>query len=132
MYGGDDAARRIFAGIFAAAQRFPTYQLPEVFAGFRREQYGVPVHYPVACHPQAWAAGALPFLMETLLGLKPEAFDKRLRIVRPMLPDEVNWIEVRRLRVGSARADMRFERAGERVAVKTLKVHGPLDIVTES
>jgi hypothetical protein len=36
---------------------FEHYRLPEAFAGFCREDYGVPVRYPVACHPQAWLQG---------------------------------------------------------------------------
>ena len=32
---------------------FADYRLPELFGGFRRSEHGVPVHYPVACRPQA-------------------------------------------------------------------------------
>ena len=70
-----------------AASNFAHSRLPEVFAGFRRADYGIPVRYPVACHPQAWAAGSIPFLMTTALDLVPEAFAHRLRIVQPVLPD---------------------------------------------
>jgi glycogen debranching enzyme len=64
-YGHDDAALRIVTGIAEAAMHFHHYRLPEVFAGFPRESYQVPVHYPVACHPQAWAAGTVPYLLST-------------------------------------------------------------------
>jgi glycogen debranching enzyme len=40
-----------------AAEAFQ-YRLPEVFAGFAREETGAPVEYPTASRPQAWAAGA--------------------------------------------------------------------------
>jgi glycogen debranching enzyme len=83
-YGIDDKAIRIFSGIVEAAIRFDIYRIPELFAGFHRSQYYAPVRYPVACHPMAWAAGAIPFMMQTLLGLVPEAFEHRLRIVRPV------------------------------------------------
>jgi glycogen debranching enzyme len=63
----------------AAALELDSYRLPEVFSGFRRRKFGLPVSYPVACHPQAWAAGSVPYLLTTLLGLMPEAFDRRLR-----------------------------------------------------
>ena len=109
-YGLDEAARRVFAGIAEAATYFHGDRLPEVFSGFRREHFGVPVRYPVACHPQAWAAGSVPFLLQSLLGLTPEAFDGRLRIVRPVLPDGVDRVELHRLRVGEARVDLRFTR----------------------
>jgi glycogen debranching enzyme len=131
-YGFDEATRRVFTGIVEAATRFHADRLPEVFAGYPREPFGVPVHYPVACHPQAWAAGAVPFMTEALLGLVPEGFERRLRVVRPVLPDFVDRLEVRRLRVGPGRADLRFQRTGAgEVGVTILNVSGPLDVVIE-
>lgn len=128
-YGFDDAAQRIFMGIIEATMNFEHYRLPEVFAGFHRRDYGVPVRYPVACHPQAWAAGTIPYLLTTMLGLEPAAFDQRLRIVRPRLPDFISWLEVRRLRVGRASADLRFERQTDgSISVKVLKTSGPLEV----
>jgi glycogen debranching enzyme len=130
-YGFDDAFRRIFGGIAAAASHFGNARLPELFAGFTLEEYGIPVHYPVACHPQAWAAGAVPFLVETALGLTPEAFERRLRIIRPLLPQWTSWLEVRRLKVGNASVDLRFERAGQDMKVDVLKVDGGLEVLVE-
>jgi glycogen debranching enzyme len=72
-YGLDREARRVVAGIIEAATYFDNYRLPELFAGFSRDDYEVPVHYPVACHPQAWAAGSIPYMLESALGLVPEA-----------------------------------------------------------
>ncbi|TIO72646.1 MAG: amylo-alpha-1,6-glucosidase, partial [Mesorhizobium sp.] len=56
-YGEDGAALRIFTAIVEAAMHFRHHRLPEAMAGFQRNDFQVPVHYPVACHPQAWAAG---------------------------------------------------------------------------
>jgi glycogen debranching enzyme len=109
-YGYDDEAARIFVGLLEAAMDFEDYRLPELFTGFGREDYGQPVRYPVACHPQAWAAGSIPFLVETLLGLVPDAFNRRLKIVKPFLPDFINHLELRHLKVGPASVNLRFER----------------------
>jgi glycogen debranching enzyme len=117
--------------MLAAASHFDHARLPELFAGFRREDYGVPVHYPVACHPQAWAAGAVPFLVTTALGLTPEALDRRLRIVGPLLPEWTTWLEVCRLKVGTASVDLRFERTSDGVSVDVLKIDGELDVRVE-
>jgi glycogen debranching enzyme len=130
-YGFDDAFHHVFGGITAAASHFDHARLPELFAGFGREEYDIPVHYPVACHPQAWAAGTVPFLVETALGLVPEAFERRLRIIRPVLPKWTSWLEVRRLKVGAASVDLRFERANDGVAVRVLKVAGDLNLDIE-
>jgi glycogen debranching enzyme len=131
-YGFDEEACRVFTAIVEAAQHFEHYRLPEVFAGFDRDAYGMPVRYPVACHPQAWAAGAVPYLIEALLGLAPEAFEHRLRIRRPILPEFVHWMELHRLSIGPAQADLRFE-LGHNGKVRTtvLEVRGELDIAVE-
>jgi hypothetical protein len=56
-YGFDEAARAVSEGLVSAA-RANGGGLPELFAGFAREQTVVPVEYGSACEPQAWAAGA--------------------------------------------------------------------------
>ncbi len=130
-YGHDREALRIFQGLFEAAFHFRDHQLPELFCGFSREKYQIPVSYPVACHPQAWAVGAMPFLLQTLLGLVPEAFERRLRIVRPILPDFLDRLQLRRLRVGRARLDLGFQRGPRGIEVEVLKVDGDLSVVVE-
>jgi glycogen debranching enzyme len=129
-YGFDDEACQIFTGVVEAAMQFDYYRLPEVFSGFRRSEYNVPVHYPVACHPQAWSAGAVPFLVEIMLGLEPDAFNNRLLVTRPILPDFIDLLEVRSLQVGKASVDLRFERTSDNnIALKVLEVEGKLDIM---
>ena len=122
---------RIFEGLFEATFHFRDHQLPELFCGFSREKYQIPISYPVACHPQAWAAGAMPFLLETLLGLVPEAFERRLRIVRPILPDFLDRLQLRRLRVGRAKLDLGFQQGPRGIEVEVLKVEGDLSVVVE-
>jgi hypothetical protein len=131
-YGFDGAACRVAGGLVEAATHFPSFRLPEVFAGFRKEDYGMPVHYPVACHPQAWAAGSVPYIVESLAGLVPDAFAARLRVVRPVLPDFVGRLELRGLRVGSARVDLRLQRGPEgRVLADVLRTEGTVEVTIE-
>ena len=88
-----------------------------------------PVRYPVACHPQAWAAGSMLYLLTSLLGLRPCALERRLAIVRPVLPEGVRRVELQRLRVGDARADLEFIRGGDgHVRVVIGHVDGDLDV----
>ena len=42
-YGLDEAACKIFSSIVEAASHFPRHRLPEVFAGYSREQFPTPV-----------------------------------------------------------------------------------------
>jgi glycogen debranching enzyme len=131
-YGFDAEAQQILSGLVEAAMHFSGYRLPELFAGFARDEYDYPVRYPVACHPQAWAAGSIAYLIEAMLGLSPDAFEKRLRVVRPMLPDFVNHMELHDLTVGTARVSLRFERTPENTtAVTVLDSEGELEVVVE-
>ncbi|HEU4683895.1 MAG TPA: glycogen debranching N-terminal domain-containing protein [Nitrospira sp.] len=128
-YGRDQEALRIFHGLFDAAFHFHAHQLPELFCGYSREAYEIPVNYPVACHPQAWAAGALPYLLMTLLGLEPDGFAKRLKIVRPMLPGGLDRLAVTKLRVGEASVDLAFRRNGTDVEADIASMSGGLEVV---
>jgi glycogen debranching enzyme len=130
-YGFDREAAAVFAGMSEAARNFDLYRLPELFAGFSRADYEVPVHYPLANKPQAWAAGTIPSMLTSLLGLVPEAGSDRLRVVRPVLPDFLTWVELSGLHVGKNRVDLRFERAARGVAVRVQRKDRPLDIVVE-
>src|SRR5581483_8435803 len=130
--GFDQPSRQVWAGIVAAALEFPTYRLPEVFAGFRRRAFGLPVHYPVACHPQAWAAGAVPYMLTALLGLEPRGFEGQLHVVRPLLPAGCEHLQLQGLRVGSARVDLRFTRmASGKVGMEVLSLQGDLEVVMQ-
>jgi glycogen debranching enzyme len=130
-YGFDRAAHRVITGILQAAMRFEHFRLPELFAGFSSADFGDPVRYPVANHPQAWGAGSVPFMLTTLLGLEPDAFNRRLRIVRPMLPEFVERLDVMRLAIGAAKVDLRFTRTVKDIAVEILRLDGELDVSVE-
>lgn len=131
-YGYDQAACRVFDGLLEAAMHFKSYRLPELFAGFSRSEYEVPVPYAAANPPQAWAAGAVPYLIEAVLGLVPEAFDRRLRIVRPTLPGSVDELHIQGMKVGQAQVDLRYERTQDgTVDVHVLKIDGELDVIAE-
>jgi glycogen debranching enzyme len=132
-YGFDDDFARIFEALLEAAANADAYRLPELFAGFSRTEFETPVPYPVACQPQAWAAGAIPYLVTAGLGLVPDALNRRLRVRRPSLPGWLSRVEVRGLRVADARVDLRFERtgAGGQVALADARIEGDVEVVLE-
>lgn len=55
---------QLFTSLFAAGRCFDLYRMPELFCGFARHEGEMAVPYPVACSPQAWAAGAVPMLIQ--------------------------------------------------------------------
>lgn len=110
-YGQDGAALRTFDALFEAASRFRGYRLPELYCGHARsESEDRPITYPVACSPQAWASGSLPYALWNLLGLWPDAVRRRLHVRRPRLPQWLERVEVLGVQVADARADLRFVR----------------------
>jgi glycogen debranching enzyme len=115
--------------LFEAALQFEGLRVPELFCGFTRaEGYG-PTRYPVACAPQAWAAG-VPFqLVEAMLGLVPEARENQLTLVRPQLPGWLHWLELHNLRVAGSRLSLRLSHGQEGAAVELLGRQGDAELV---
>jgi glycogen debranching enzyme len=130
-YGFDDDFLRIFDALLEAATGFDDCRLPELFAGYDRAAGESPVSYPVACRPQAWAAGSIPCLLACGLGLRAEGLDGSLRVVRPALPSWVGSLEVAGLRVADARVDLRLERTRDGVRLADAHVDGTLDVVLD-
>ncbi len=123
-YGFQEEASKIFHALYDAAIHFRDYRFPELFCGVERRVKGDPVHYPVSCSPQGWAAGA-PFLLLTgLLGLRPSAEADELAIVDPCLPPFLNRLRVDNLRIGSSRIALEFERKDERTHCNIADVSG--------
>ena len=109
-YGYNEDANLLCGRIFEASQHFAEFRLPELFCGFDRDLSAVPVPYPVACSPQAWAAGSLFLFLETMLGLRPHAAAGELELDRPELPEWLAKVTVSNLRVGDADVDLLFHR----------------------
>ncbi len=99
-YGRHEEAGRIATGILEAAGSFD-YRLPEVFAGYPRDETGFPVQYPTACSPQAWAAGAPLLLLRALLGLEPGPDGLT---ADPHIPDRFGAVRLTGIHTRSGRA----------------------------
>ena len=107
-YGRIEEAQRVAEGIFAAAERFESYRLPELFAGLARERAAFPVQYLGANVPQAWAAAAVFRFVAILCGIHAEGSQRKI-FVNPNLPDWLPSITLRNLRAGKGAADLRLE-----------------------
>ena len=109
-YGFVNSMHKVAEGLFAATQVFDLDRLPEVFGGHARDaRHPHPGLYPGACSPQAWSAGAVIFLVQTMIGLTALAPLGTL-VVDPALPDWLPEITVRNIQVGAARASLRLRR----------------------
>ncbi|HZY65700.1 MAG: amylo-alpha-1,6-glucosidase [Actinomycetota bacterium] len=91
-YGFREEASRIARALLEAAPHFG-YRLPELFAGYQREAGSGPTEIPRSCSPQAWAAGAVPLLVRTMLGLEPVPENRKLSN-NPCLPTGVSTLRL--------------------------------------
>ena len=109
-YGFTDQMHRLAEGLFATSQVFDLDRLPEVFGGHTRDaRHPHPGLYPGACSPQAWSAGAVILLIQTMVGLTPLA-PRGTLVVDPALPAWLPKIMIRNIQVGRARAALKFRR----------------------
>ncbi|OFW72394.1 MAG: hypothetical protein A2Y55_06605 [Actinobacteria bacterium RBG_16_68_12] len=93
-HGYVEAARRIARALIEAAGHFD-WSLPEVFAGYARDETPFPIAYPTAARPQAWAAGTPILLVRILLGLEPDRV--RQRLVSTVQDELPSWLDGLRL-----------------------------------
>jgi glycogen debranching enzyme len=130
-YGFPRWTNRVATALFDAAIYADYLRLPELFCGFTRRSPNRPVSYPVACSPQAWAAGA-PFLMlQAMLGVSARGDEGLLTVNQPQLPPWLNTVELRNLRVGDSRLSLVFRREGEITSFSLLSREGDVRVVME-
>ncbi len=98
-HGYTGEARRIGRALIEAAGHFD-WSLPEVFAGYAREETPFPIAYPTAARPQAWAAGTPILLVRVLLGIEPDR--ERQRLVSTVTDELPSWLDG--LRIEGVRA----------------------------
>lgn len=111
-YGNRGGAVRLLGNLFEAAAYFGL-RLPELFCGFKRASGESPIAYPVACLPQAWAAGSVFMLMQSCLGIEIDAQADTLLVNRPLLPVGVESLVINRMAVGADCFDLAFRRVDD-------------------
>jgi glycogen debranching enzyme len=128
-YGLVQPSLTLATGLFEAVLQMEHMRMPELFCGFRRvEGYG-PTQYPVACSPQAWAAGVVFMLIGSMLGLSPDGAENQLTLNRPHLPVWLSWIELRGLRLRDSRMTLRASEGQDGAAVEMLSRSGDAELV---
>jgi glycogen debranching enzyme len=128
-YGLTAAAGRIMAAMFDLSEAVDLHRLPELICGFHRRGGESPTLYPVACAPQAWAAGAVYLLLQACLGLSIDAAERRVSFSRAVLPDTIDWLRIMNLSVADASVDLLLTRHTYDVGVTVLRRDGDLEIV---
>ncbi len=127
-YGLDGPALDLAGDLMDALVLFEG-RLPELFGGHDRGSADVPVPYPTACRPQAWAAGVPLQLVTMFLGLEPDIPNGRIAL-RPALPRDLDVLELRDVGFPGGRFSVRLDRAGTEVLEAPPGVH--VEIVRRS
>ena len=122
-------AGEILTGLFEASIFLESHRLPELFCGFAKRNGMAPTLYPVACAPQAWAAGAVFLILQACLGMEILAVDRVLQFVHPMLPESIPNVRIRGLQVGSAVVDLELTRDHETVGISQSRRVGEVQII---
>jgi glycogen debranching enzyme len=124
-----ELALRITSGLFDLASEVMFHRLPELICGFGRRPGKGPTLYPVACSPQAWAAGSVFMLLQACLGLEIRASESRVYLHHSALPEKLQHVRIRNLKVGNGSVDLSCERYADTVSVNILRRNGNVEVV---
>jgi glycogen debranching enzyme len=127
-YGHKNAIDRVFGGLFAAATYMDLRRLPELYCGFQRGRERGPTLYPVACSPQAWAAGTPLLLLQSSLGLEFDPDRNEILLRKPRLPPFLEEVTLRSLRLGPSMVDLMLRRHGDHVSLQVLRNEGQIRV----
>jgi glycogen debranching enzyme len=127
-YGFTGVATKILNATLELSEAVDLHRLPELICGFTRRGRE-PTLYPVACAPQAWAAGAVFLMLAASLGIHIDAPARRISFSRGRLPESIDWIRLTDLKVGDATVDLQFERHPHDLGVTIIRREGDVEIV---
>jgi glycogen debranching enzyme len=125
-----DLALRITSGLLDLASEVMFHRLPELICGFGRRPGKGPTLYPVACSPQAWAAGSVFMALQACLGLEVRASESRLYMHHSALPEKLQHVRIRNLKIGNGSVDLTCERYADTVSVNILRRTGNIEVVS--
>jgi glycogen debranching enzyme len=125
-------AHQLMGSMVEVAQHQQDFRLPELFCGFERSDWSKPIDYPVSCSPQAWSAGSIFQMISACLNFQPDAANNVLRIIEPCLPDWMEQVTVRNLKVGKSSLDIVFNIANGQTFCQILRKTGDLKVIIET
>jgi glycogen debranching enzyme len=128
-YGAAREVSMLIEGLFDATRGLENRRLPELFCGFPRSTSLGPVPYPVACQPQAWAAGSAFLLLQSVLGLRLDGFGRRVIIENSAMPDRMASVELRGLAIADASVDLHLARGRNGPAIEVVDKRGEIEVV---
>lgn len=128
-YGMQNLAAELLNALYEASRHIELQRMPELFCGFHKRTEGSgPTLYPVACAPQAWAAGSVFLMLSACLGINVVASTPRIHLFRPSLPAALSEARIENLQVGDASVCLAFRRRGTRVDAEVTGRVGDIEV----
>lgn len=109
-YGFQKDALKVMTGLFDASLFIPLQRLPELFCGFDRRKGEGLSDYPVACSPQAWSVSAVFLLLESILKISINPFEKVVKFENPVLPEYLEEIKIKGLKIDEISLNIEIKR----------------------
>jgi glycogen debranching enzyme len=128
-YGYKEEAVKVLNGLFDASLFMGLKRLPELFCGFDRWQNEYPTLYPVACLPQAWASASILMLLQACLGITIDGIKRRVLFTSPTLPDWLEYVKLKNIRVGDGTVDIALYRHQQDVGINVERREGAVEII---
>jgi glycogen debranching enzyme len=130
LYGFQHAVAAVLNGLYEASLHVDLHRLPELFCGFhKRTDSSGPTLYPVACAPQAWAAGAPYLLLQACLGINVKAPERQIVFTNPILPPNIEEVRLENLGINDAECDVIVHRYSSGVSVDILRKQGDIEVI---
>ena len=120
---------KVLTGLLDLSLFMDLHRLPELICGLPRRAGRGPTLYPVACSPQAWAAGSCFLVLQACLGLSINARESRIYLSHTALPEALRQVSVRNLRIGDATVDIDFHRHEETVGFDIPRRTGEIEVL---
>lgn len=131
-YGYKEMAGRILLALLDASRWVELARLPELFCGLKRHRGEGPTLYPVACSPQAWAAGTVFLLLQACLGVSIQGDNNLIVFDRPYLPEGIPQLWIKGLRTNKGSVDVFVEHRNNAVRVEVTDQQGEVEVVATS
>jgi len=128
-YGFREFAGRVLMSLLDLSSAVDLHRLPELFCGVDRRPGQGPTLYPVACSPQAWAAGAVFMLLQACLGITVDTRQRRIVFDRPFLPQGIPQLSILDLRIEDSRLSLFLEHDSGSVQIQVVEKHGEVAAV---
>ncbi len=111
-FGFEQRAADLSKALFDLAALYVGSRIPETVGGYGRDEWPTPSAYPRANIAQLWNASVFPMLLQSLLGLQPVA-PLSLLVIDPVLPEWLPEVVLEGVRLGNAKATLRFWRTDD-------------------